>query len=167
VLATMSHLRIGLLAFVLIFSQTSGAADTSIVGNWQLLSMTAEDPETGAVTKPWGEHPTGSLTYTPGGRMSAILTSQSRRPASGSAASPTEEGAWAYWTSAAYAGTYSLNADSVVHHVEVAANPAWVGTDQVRALKLEGALLTLKTPPLAGLPDGKKRIFTLVWKRVE
>jgi lipocalin-like protein len=142
------------------------AADQRVIGTWRLISFATEDAETGAVAKPWGERPTGFLTYTPGGRMSAVLTADGRKPeADGRGAMPGR--AELFMTMAAYAGTYTLTADGVVHHVEVASFPEWVGGAQVRYATLEGETLTIKTPPLPRFPDGRKQIFTLIWRRVE
>ena len=42
-----------------------------------------------------------------------------------------------------YAGTWRLEGDSVVHAVTLSLNPAFVGTDQVRRVELDGDGLTL------------------------
>ena len=51
----------------------------------------------------------------------------------------------AYLGYIAYFGTYEVAADgeSVVHHVQGALNPAWVGGDQVRKLRFDGERLVL------------------------
>jgi Lipocalin-like domain len=142
------------------------AADQRLVGTWRLISFATEDVGTGAVAKPWGEGPTGFLTYTPGGRMSAVLTAEGRKSESGGRSAMPDR-AELFMTMAAYAGTYTLTPDGVVHHVEVASFPEWVGGDQVRYATLEGETLTIKTPPLPRFPDGRKQIFTLIWRRIE
>ena len=50
----------------------------------------------------------------------------------------------------AYFGTYTVDekAGVVVHHVEGASFPNWIGTDQRREFTLSGRRLTLRTPPL-------------------
>jgi hypothetical protein len=52
----------------------------------------------------------------------------------------------------------------VVHHVEIASVPNWVGTDQVRDVKLEGDRLTLSTSNMLG---GERRLVELVWQRLK
>jgi len=66
-----------------------------------------------------------------------------------------------------YVGTYTLTEIGVIHHVEIASIESWVGSDQVRFTKLEGDTLTITAAPLPTPPDGKSRVNTLVWKRME
>lgn len=69
-------------------------------------------------------------------------------------------------TMSAYAGTYTFEApDRVVHHVEVAWAPSWVGSRQPRRLQLDGDTLTLSTQPIRNPADGKEYIYSTVRKR--
>ena len=45
-----------------------------------------------------------------------------------------------------YSGTYSVEGDKWITNVEVAWNPEWVGTKQVRDFKLDGERLMVLTP---------------------
>lgn len=139
------------------------------VGVWKLVSYTTQDPDSGETFHPFGHAPTGYLTYTAGGRMFAVLQAEGRRKfsAGNRINAPVEERAEAFSTSTAYSGTYTAESGRVVHHVEVATNPDWVGGDQVRFPTIEGRRLTLRTPPLPTRPDGKLRVSTLVWERTE
>ena len=47
----------------------------------------------------------------------------------------------------AYAGTYTVEADKVIHHVDISWNEARTGTDQIRFFELDGNILTITTPP--------------------
>jgi hypothetical protein len=166
----MKHaLSAGLLALTLSAQLPCGAAEGGIVGTWKLVSYASEDPDTKEITYPLGAHPKGYLTYTAGGRMFAVVAKEQRALLAGGNRinAPAEDRAQAFSTSTGYTGTYTFTGDRVVHHVDVAVNPNWVGTDQVRYLKLDGNTLTLKTPPLPTLPDGKSRVSTVVWERVE
>ena len=102
--------------------------------------------------------------YLPDGHMSAVLTSEGRR-----AAGPTDErkAAQLLFNMAAYAGTYEVEGGGVVHHVEVAWLPTWVGSDQPREAKLEGDTLTIRTQPMFNSLEGKNYIYILVWKRAQ
>ena len=100
----------------------------------------------------------------PGGHMSATLTSEGRKDA----APPTDEKqvTQLYYKMAAYAGTYAVQGNTVVHHVEAAWLPSWVGSDQPRQATLDGDTLTIRTQPIQSI-DGKDYIYILVWKRAE
>jgi hypothetical protein len=102
----------------------------------------------------------GYLMYLPDGHMSAVLTSEGRK-----SVPPSDEKqvAQLFFNMTAYAGTYTVDDDRVVHHVEVAWLPSWVGSDQPRQANLEGDTLTIRTQPMR--IDGKDYIYILVWKR--
>jgi hypothetical protein len=78
---------------------------------------------------------------------------------------PLEECAQAFTTFNAYAGAYTLDGSTVIHHVEVASIPNRVGTDLVRTFTLSDNRITLKTPPTVS--QSVVKIFELVWERVE
>lgn len=78
---------------------------------------------------------------------------------------PVEELAQAFASFNAYAGTYSLNGNTVTHHLEVASIPNRVGTDLLRTFTVNENRLTLKTAPVE--QDGILQIFELLWERVE
>jgi hypothetical protein len=61
---------------------------------------------------------------------------------------------------ASYFGTYDVDEPTrtVIHHVEMALNPAWPGTDLKRSYKFSGDRLTLSVM----YPDGA---LVLVWER--
>jgi hypothetical protein len=49
-------------------------------------------------------------------------------------------------TLVAYSGTYTVEGDKWITNVEVAWNPEWVGTKQIRDFKLDGEQLMVLTP---------------------
>ena len=160
--------KTGLLVMCALCAVAASAADINIVGTWRLLSWVAQDQESGALVDVFGANPTGYLIYTPGGRVTVNLTAEGRKPLSGDRfSSPVEERALAFSTSIAYSGTYTVKGDAVTHRVEVASFPNWVGTEQVRFVLVDGDKLTMKTPPIAGPPDGRQKVMTLVLKRLE
>ena len=46
----------------------------------------------------------------------------------------------------AYSGSYTVESDRVVHHVDLSWNEAWSGTDQVRFCKVDERTLTILRP---------------------
>jgi len=99
--------------------------------------------------------------------MIAIISDSLRPPLSSEddLTVPAAERAAAFSTFGAYAGTFRIEADCVIHHVEVSSLQNWVGTDQVRRMKLEGDRLTLWPPP--SMLEGEQRAFELVWQRLK
>ena len=144
-------------------------AQQTPVGVWRLVSWAHALQSGGDVVEPWGPHPQGFISYTPGGRMSAVVTAPERKqPGATGQQAPAEDQARLYRTLFAYAGSYTVETEGVlVHHVEVASDPAWVGTNQRRFFHIEGNRLTITTPPLQILAESAPRIHTLVWERVE
>jgi len=66
-----------------------------------------------------------------------------------------------------YAGTFTVEGEKVVHHVDISWNQAWTGTDLVRFFKLDGDRLTITTAPARSPIDGKEGRSVLVWKKVK
>lgn len=146
----------------------SKAADKSVIGTWKLSTWVSEDAESGKITNVFGERPNGYLIYTAGGRMTVNISADGRKPLSGDRFStPPEERAQAFSTNIAYSGTYDLTPEGIMHHVDVATFQNWVGTDQFRYVVVEGDVMNVKTPPIKGPPDGKTKVMTLVFKRIE
>jgi len=158
-------LRVAALALLAGAAIPSFAQQTP-VGVWRLVSWVNALEGGGDAVQPWGPHPVGFISYTPGDRMSAVVTAPDRkRPEQPAAA---EDQAQLYRTLFAYAGSYRVEAEGVVvHNVEVASDPAWVGTDQRRFFRIEGNRLIITTPPLKILAESAPRVHTLVWERVE
>jgi Lipocalin-like domain len=155
------------LASIAFFSKVP-QPNNALVGTWKLESATITTG-TGEVRNSWGTHPVGFLTYTPDGRMSAILTLDDRKPLSVSdfISAPANERAEAFATMTAYAGRYTFTGAEVVHHVEAASTPNDVGADLTRLVKLDGDRLVLLVakPYLRG--GIMVRSQELVWKRLQ
>jgi hypothetical protein len=71
-----------------------------------------------------------------------------------------------YGTMISYAGSYTMDAEKVIHHVDISWNQAWTGTDQVRFYKLEGNTLTITTAPAKNFTDGREGRSILVWEKM-
>jgi len=98
--------------------------------------------------------------------MSAIVSHGGRKPLSSGdrISASVEERAEAFATLFAYAGSYNVVDDKVVHHVEIASVENWVNTDLTRLVRFDGDRLTLMTPPTS--VGGKILTTELVWERV-
>jgi len=139
-----------------------------IVGTWKLISMTARDETTGKESNIYGENPLGFLTYTAGGRMSAVIAAADRKISADSAGRATpEEQTMLFRRSFAYAGSYTFTEDGVIHHVEVAADPTWIGGDQRRFARLQGNRLIILTPPHKGPVSPNPVVISAVFERIE
>lgn len=133
-----------------------------LVGNWTLLSYVTENPD-GSQGKPYGDA-VGRLSYDEHGHMAG----QVMRPAR----ALVTPGDWqsqqvrsAYAGYIAYFGTWEVNhsGDTVMHHVQGALNPGWVGGTQVRRLRFDGDLLILSTQVEKG---GAMVNHVLTWKKL-
>jgi hypothetical protein len=140
-------------------------AENPFVGTWRLVSCTWTDTE-GRVSYPYGQDPQGYLIYTDEGHMAVnfMSTGRARFRSDDPAAAGTQERRQANKTYQSYSGTYQVEGDQIVHHVEVSLFPNWVGTDQRRIYQLTGDRLSLSTLPLQ--TRGEEIRADLVWQRV-
>lgn len=120
-----------------VFAQQSNP----VVGTWKLVSYEVEVQATGQKLPVMGEKPTGYVSFLPEGRVFFVLTGEARK-----SAKTDQDRAELLNTLVAYTGTYSLAGDTWTTNVDVAWNPEWVGTKQVRSFKLEGDRLLVMTP---------------------
>jgi hypothetical protein len=134
-----------------------------LLGTWKLKSYVVTSAS-GARLTPYGECPTGYLSYSADGRMQVIGAADGRSVAGGALA-PESERAALYDTMFAYGGTYSLETGTITHHVDIAWDPAWIGTDQRRRFELVGDTLTLSTR-FTDPSSGAESHYVLVWVRL-
>ena len=137
----------------------------SVIGTWKLVSYVREVLGSTECFDQFGENPAGYLGYSADGRMYAIFARQDRITP-GDVVPTDEEGVKLLGTMVAYAGRFSLDAEKVVHHIDVSWNQAWTGTDQVRYYQLDGDSLTITTAPYRSYQDGRQGRSVLVWKKV-
>ncbi len=155
-----------MLMFVAALLPAAALADGSLLGTWKLQSYVREVLPSGERSNTFGDRPDAYLTYTADGRMHAILIMDNRAAPHELVPSDAER-AKLQSTMVAYAGTYTLESDKVIHHVDISWNQSWTGTDQVRFYKLEGDRLTITTAPARSPLDGKEGRSILVWKKVK
>ena len=132
-----------------------------LIGSWDLVSYDLRTPS-GKTTQPLGADPAGRISYDGAGRMSAHLM---RRGVQKFRAAKREEStademvaAWRGYVG--YFGRYTVDekAAVVIHHVEGAWYPNYVGSKQIRRYRFEGDRLTLEADSASGH-------VTVGWKR--
>ena len=105
-----------------------------------------------------GDEPTGRISYDAAGRMWAMVLPPGRSPYTNE--STAEEVRDAMRGVITYYGTYTIDEPTgrVIHHLEAASNPAWIGDDFVRWFRFEGPNLEISLNP-----DFEN---TLLWERL-
>jgi hypothetical protein len=134
-----------------------------LVGAWRLVSVETRD-ENGELVRR-GER-TGYLLYSPDGYMSVAFMKEGRpKFKSGDIrGGSAEEKIAAVNGYVSYAGRYTVQENTVVHHIDVSLFPNWVGVSQERMFSFEGSRLTLSTPLM--LVGGRQLSTHLVWEKV-
>jgi hypothetical protein len=126
---------------VLFLQPSFGEDGSGVVGTWKLISYEVEAQATNQKMLVMGEKPTGYVTFLPNGRVFFLLTADGRK-----AAKTSDERAELLNTLVAYTGTYSVEGDQWTTSVDVAWNPEWIGTKQIRSFKLVGDQLIVSSP---------------------
>ena len=111
----------------------------------------------------YGEHPTGVQIATAGGRWLALMTAEGRP-----IPKTDEDRAQALTTMIAYTGRYRVENGKVITKVEAAWNQAWVGGEQVRAIRFGCDRLYIESPPMPHPNIGDKTVRVIVeWRRAK
>ncbi|MGA7317164.1 MAG: lipocalin-like domain-containing protein [Silvibacterium sp.] len=142
------------------------ATTADFVGTWRLLDYSFLHSD-GVVEKPWGTDLRGYLLYSAEGYMSGNLGPARRKrgviertdPTADPTARPRRNRRYI-----AYTGRFTVNGNTITHHVEASLFPLWVNRAEVRYYSFEGDTLILRTGPI------KSRNHTVVaqltWERV-
>jgi hypothetical protein len=139
-----------------------------LVGSWKLLSGgNYKSDGTFEPYRAFGSRPVGYLMYAPGGYMSVAMAN-SVGPSWEDVTDPSQaEKAASHDACFAYFGRYEVmeKEQRVVHLPEAATWPHYVGSQQIRQVRLEGDVLTLsEKEPLAG---NEWRHFEIRWQRLD
>ena len=139
----------------------------SIEGTYRLVRCTVIYSD-GITEHPYGEDAEGLLIYAPTGHFSGHLMRRGvGRFRTGARKAAAEETRAAFLGYLGYFGTYAVDgaAGTVTHTVLGSWHPNWVGTDQVRHYRRNGAQLVIETPAIRS--GGRARFTRLTWRRVE
>ena len=132
-------------------------------GRWDIVSWRQEYDD-GRVVLPMGEKLTGFVQYHAG--QIVLMIADSTRPnfsSGGQWDASVQEMAQAYKTGLFYAGSFSVEADTVLHDIHIASYPNWVGGIQKRLVELDGDRLSLKARLEEGTSEARTAI--LKWQR--
>ena len=147
-------------------TQNEGIASEILVGSWRLISSEGHRSD-GSIVYDQGETPAGRAMFDANGRLSLHLTNPNRRNfVSGDFLRPTaDECIEAVRDYFGYFGSYNVDEDAGVltFHIEGAAYPNYVGTDQKRFFEIEGNRLILRTPPERA--GGADVTYYVTWER--
>jgi hypothetical protein len=134
-----------------------------LVGAWELDTWQIRYAD-GRITHPFGTDAFGLIIYSADGRMSACIAARGRQPLDHADVrrAPAGQQAAAFASYFSYAGRYDVADGVATHHVEVALNPAFVGTRQRRRIALTGRELELSAAESG--PGGSRR-HILRWRR--
>ena len=163
---SLSSMMIGVTACILgiaLFAYDAAAQTAKdLVGTWTSVSITAV--QDGKTIEPYGPNPKALLMFDDKGRyVSLIVRSDLSKFASGNrmTGTPEENKAVVQGTNAHF-GTYVVEGDKLVLHIESATFPNSTGTEQRRPFTLNGDELKVIVPVASG--GGTS---TLVWKRAK
>ena len=147
-------------------SRSSADDKDNLVGTWKLISAVSEDLATGQKTNIYKGRPVGFIAYGADGRVMTIVVDSDRKKPAEMVASTSEAEAL-FRSMAAYAGTYMIKGNQVIHRPDVSWNETWTGSDQIRNYKFDGERLILATAPSPDPFTGKMSVRTLVWEKIK
>ena len=133
------------------------------IGTWKLISWEVKQPD-GTIHYLYGKKDVvGYLIYTADGYMSSEIMDPDRQqsdpnfPLEIAAAQtlPDPDRARAYSTYVSYCGTYTVEGNTVTHHVKAGLIPSWTGSEQRRPFRFDQGRLIIEA--------GNQK---LIWERV-
>jgi hypothetical protein len=148
-------------------AQTESEIRDRIAGTWKLVST--EETLKDGTTRPFasfGPHTKGFLMYQRDGYMCADLVNPDRAKWADPAHATPEEKAAAADGTFAYCGRYEIDVKQglIIHLPEVATDPGYVGSRQVRPYHFEGARLVLSD---VEKNDPSVARWKIVWEKVQ
>jgi len=119
---TRRHATVIILVWALLTLRdaTPSLADDAekLIGTWKLVSAVSEELATGQKTNLYEGAPIGFITYGADGRVMTVIADSPRKKPSGAVATAVEAEAL-FRSMAAYAGTYTIKGNQVIHRPDV------------------------------------------------
>src|SRR6266480_2020968 len=147
------------------FGQSESEVRNRLVGTWKLVS-TEETLKDGTTRPSLGPHGQGFLMYQSDGYMCANLVNPDRPKWADPVHTTPEEKIAAADGTFAYCGRYEIDAKQkqIIHLPEVATDPGYVGSRQVRPYVFEGGRLVLSD---IEKEDPSVARWKIVWEKAQ
>lgn len=138
----------------------------SVAGVWKVTSVETKEVVSGRVVRPFGDTPTGTFIFTPGGQMVGMQYASNRKAPATS--NPTDaERAALHASMSAYGGRYRIEGGKVFISIEDSSIQSWNGTVRVINVELDGKKLTGTSEPFKSLISGQDVVAVITWERIE
>jgi hypothetical protein len=129
-----------------------------------MLTWRREFEDTGERIDALGPAPVGFVSYGADGRVQALVVKRDRATPASLPPSASEK-VDLFDSMLAYAGTYTLHDDHVVHHLDASWNEAWTGADQIRFYKLDGSSLEIWGAPAPDPYTGRTVVYRITFEK--
>ena len=147
------QLAAGIAAASALVGKAASAETRNVVGIWRLVSAKATDQNGKPADAPYGPRGIGIVALSADGRMTNVLVdSRAKLP----------DGAKREYGS--YCGNYTFDGTTLITTVDASADPARVGSQQVRQVRFDGERMVLLPPPRE--VGGDKVMRELTWERI-
>jgi Lipocalin-like domain len=137
---------------------------SQLIGTWRMLTWHREFADTGERVDALGADPVGFISYGADGRVNALVVRRDR-PSPASLPPSSREKIELFDSMLAYAGTYTLHDDHVVHHLDASWNEAWTGTDQIRFYNLDSSKLEIWGAPAPDPYTGRTVVHRITFEK--
>lgn len=147
------------------FGQSESEVRNRLIGTWKLVS-TVETLKDGTTRETFGPHGQGFLMYEADGYMCANEVNPDRAKWADTERPTKEEALAAGNSTFAYCGRFQIDAQKsqVIHLPEVATDPGFVGTRQIRPYHFEADKLILSD---AVKDDPEVVSWKIVWQKAK
>ena len=138
----------------------------SISGVWKVTAVETREVLSGKVVRPFGDMPSGTFIFTPGGQMVGMQYAGNRKAPTSS--NPTDaERAALHSSMSAYSGRYRVEGKRLLITIEDSSIQSWNGTTRVINVEFDGRKLTGTSEPFKSLISGADVVAVLTWERLE